>query len=223
MQVLKVKARFSYEVTENIVNVARETGRALVRQNVDVDGELTPDELTEIDELYKDEPESAKEAYKTNLKKQKGTHYTQLLTADEIGVNIPVPTDAAALAQWDYFTPNKALFDALPTKKGLCSVFSEDIATLLADTPFAKGIDEKGQPVAITGVQAVGADGTIERVYYTRYRVVSGWSLPQDYDKTMHQALVNGLLRDISNGDAIVGATKKEKDAYLRQLQKLSE
>lgn len=222
MQVLKVKADFSYEVTENIVNAARETGRALVRQNVDVDGELDDDEKAAIDELYEGQPANLKEAYLTNLKKQKGVHYTQLLTADEIGVNIVVPTDAAALATWDYFTPNKVLFDAVP-KRGLCTVFSEDIASLLAETSFGKGIDEKGQPVAITGIQAVGSDGQVERVYYTRYRVVSGWSLPKDYEKTMHQALVNGLLRDISNGDAIVGATQKENDAYLRMVKTLSE
>lgn len=218
MRTENVVAVFSYEITENILRASTE--RALVRQNVDVEGRLTSDEQEAINSLFSDANEKA--AYVANLKRQKGEHFTQLLSASDLGVEIALPiqpneSDAADIAA-KTLAYSQAVTSATANvpKKGLATIVSMTIVELLEGTPFAFGKAENGTPVSITGVR----DGDTGRSYTSRYRVLSGWRANEpEIIETTRIALVNGLLRDIADGSARIGANDKEEAAYLRTLE----
>ena len=210
----RLKARVSYEVTENIL-AASTAERPLIRENVDVDGSLSDEELRDLRDLYTDNNVLDEVAFNKqceNTKKQKGEHYTQLLSASDLGVTVSVPDVAEPDALAKYAANVKAATDTLP-KRASKTLFSSSITELLSGTQYAFGYDEKGQPVRITGVH------TDEREYTTRYRVLSGYvDTPENVQK-MQSALVNGLLSDIADGSCIIGRNATEEAAYIRFLE----
>lgn len=213
----RLKARLSYEVSENIL-AASTAERPLIRENVDIDGIISPEEDADLRELYTENGVLDAASYNKvceNTRRQKGEHYTQLLSADDLGISIAMPDLTAANALELYAANVKTATDALP-RKALKTLFSASITELLAGTQYSHGIDEKGQPVAITGVH------TDEREYTTRYRVLSGYVDTAENMQKMRSALVNGLLSDIADGSAIIGRNATEEKAYVRYLELLA-
>lgn len=195
----------SFEVTDNVLNAARTSKRPLVRVNLSFGGAVSDEEKALLNGL----PAEEQAAIVADLQRLKATRYTQLVTLDDVGVPYtPAPAGDASL--WEYYTP--AVAAVLAAKKHyICTAYTASIPELLEGTPMAYGVGKDGQPVQITGVK----DAETGRIYATHSRVYFG--LHSD-EATALQTLRNGLIRDISEGDSILGANDTETEAFARKL-----
>lgn len=196
-----------YEVTDNILDVARSQGRALIRVNFRANSELTNEEKSLLDTIAN---EGEREVVKADLIRLKAERFTQLVTLNDLGITpVAYPTDTALQSAWDYFTPAQSLLAAKP-KMQICTAYTASIVELLTGTPFCEGVDESGKPIPITGV--TNSEG---RVYATHSRVYFG--LHSDENEAL-QTLRNGLLRNIAEDPTCLGVNDTEKAAIMRKL-----
>jgi len=201
-----------YEVSEAILDAARNSGRPLIRLTLRVGDEVSEEEKAAI--MSAPLSDAEKTTLLADLARLKGQPISQLVTLDDLGITAytKAPTEPTQLASWNYFDAGVQAILASKPKIMLVTVFFVSIPDLLVGAAYAEGVTEDGKPVKVTGVE----NADTGRVYSTLNRVYFGFN--SDYT-TAYQTIKNGLLRDVADGTITLGANDAEKQAVIRKLQ----